>query len=102
MELIQDIVAIIAIIIGTLFSIVGLIGLIRFPDIYARLHATGKIGIFGAVLILVAAGTQIPVGLGKVIILIVSLMVTGPVGAHAISSAAIRIGMPLMKKKKNI
>lgn len=100
MEFVQDIIAITAVVIGTLFSIFGLVGLIRLPDIYTRLHATGKVGIFGVVLILVAAGTQIPVGLGKVLILIISLMVSGPVAAHAISSAAFRIGIPLAEKKK--
>ena len=102
MEFVQDIIAITAVVIGTLFSIFGLVGLIRLPDIYTRLHATGKVGIFGVVLILVAAGTQIPVGLGKVLILIISLMVSGPVAAHAISSAAFRIGIPLAEKKKSI
>ncbi len=102
MEFVQDIIAITAVVIGTLFSIFGLVGLIRLPDIYTRLHATGKVGIFGVVLILVAAGTQIPVGLGKVLILIISLMVSGPVAAHAISSAAFRIGIPLAEKKKSM
>jgi multicomponent Na+:H+ antiporter subunit G len=100
MEFVQDIIAITAVVIGTLFSIFGLVGLIRLPDIYTRLHATGKVGIFGVVLIVVAAGTQIQVGLGKVLILIISLMVSGPVAAHAISSAAFRIGIPLAEKKK--
>jgi multicomponent Na+:H+ antiporter subunit G len=100
MELFQDIIATIAVIVGTLFSIFGMIGLIRLPDVYTRLHATGKVGIFGVVLILVAAGTQIPVGLGKVLILIISLMVSGPVAAHALSSAAIRIGIPMVEKAK--
>lgn len=98
MEFIQDLIAILAVIIGTLFSVLGLVGLLRLPDAYSRLHATGKVGIFGVLLILTAAGTQIPVGIGKVLILIISLMVSGPVAAHAISSAAFRIGIPIVEK----
>lgn len=100
MEFVQDLVAITAVVVGTLFSILGLVGLIRLPDVYTRLHATGKVGIFGVVLLLVAAGTQIPVGLGKVLILIISLMISGPVAAHAISSAAFRIGIPMVEKRE--
>ncbi len=100
MEFVQDLVAITTVVVGTLFSILGLVGLIRLPDVYTRLHATGKVGIFGVVLLLVAAGTQIPVGLGKVLILIISLMISGPVAAHAISSAAFRIGIPMVEKRE--
>lgn len=99
MELLQDTIAITAIVIGTIFSVLGVVGMIRLPDVYTRLHATGKVGVFGVVLILVAAGTQIPVGLGKVLILIISLMVSGPVAAHAIASAAFRIGIPMVGKQ---
>ncbi len=99
MSTLQDIIAIIAVVIGTLFSITGLVGLIRLPDVYTRLHATGKVGVFGVVLLLVAAGTQLPVGLGKILILVVSLMVSGPVASHAISLAALRIGVPVFGQK---
>jgi multicomponent Na+:H+ antiporter subunit G len=99
MELFQEIFAVLAVVIGTIFSVLGVLGMIRMPDVYTRLHATGKVGVFGVVLILVAAGTQIPVGLGKVLILIISLMVSGPVAAHAIGSAAFRIGIPMVGEK---
>lgn len=94
-EDISALVAIIAIVIGTSFSLVGLLGMVRLPDVYARLHATGKVGIYGAVLLLVAAAVWTPLGWGRAILLIVLLMVAGPVAAHAISSAAYRIGTPM-------
>lgn len=87
--------ALIAVIIGTAFSLIGVIGLIRLPDVYTRLHATGKVGVYGAVLLLVAAALWTPLGWGKALLLIVLLMVSGPVSAHAISSAAYRIGLPM-------
>ena len=88
-------VALIAIIIGTFFSIVGVLGLIRLPDVYTRLQATGKVGVFGVVLLLVAAAIWTPLGWGKAVLLIVLLMISGPVSTHAISSAAYRIGIPM-------
>jgi multicomponent Na+:H+ antiporter subunit G len=90
-----QLVALVAVIAGTLFSIVGVLGLIRLPDVYTRLHATGKIGVFGVVFLLVAAVIWTPLGWGKAILLIVLLMISGPVATHAISSAAFRIGVPM-------
>jgi multicomponent Na+:H+ antiporter subunit G len=90
-----QLIALIAVITGTFFSIVGILGLIRFPDVYTRLHATGKVGVFGVVFLLVAAAIWTPLGWGKAILLIVLLMISGPVATHAISSAAYRIGTPM-------
>ena len=95
MDTALQLVALLAVIIGTLFSLVGIVGLIRLPDVYTRLHATGKVGVYGAVLLLVAAAAWTPLGWGKALLLIVLLMVAGPVATHAISSAAYRIGVPM-------
>lgn len=90
---ISEAVAIAAVIIGTFFSVVGVIGYLRLPDALTRLHATGKVGVFGAVFLLIAAAVATPLGWGESLILIFFLMVTGPVTAHAIGSAAYRIGL---------
>lgn len=95
MEDIRALIAIIAILVGTFFSLVGVLGMVRLPDVYTRLHATGKVGIYGVVLLLIAAALWTPLGWGRAILLMVLLMVTGPVAAHAISSAAYRIGIPM-------
>lgn len=91
----RALIAILAIVIGTLFSVIGVLGMVRLPDPYARLHATGKIGVYGTVLLLVGAAVWTPLGWGRAILLMVLLMVTGPVSAHAISSAAWRIGLSM-------
>jgi multisubunit Na+/H+ antiporter MnhG subunit len=54
MDTVALLIAILAVVLGTLFSIVGVLGFIRFPDVYTRLHATGKVGVFGVVLLLIA------------------------------------------------
>jgi len=94
-DTILQLIALIAVIVGTLFSLVGVIGLIRLPDAYTRLHATGKVGVYGVVLLLVAAAAWTPLGWGKALLLMVLLVAAGPVAAHAISSAAYRIGLPM-------
>jgi multicomponent Na+:H+ antiporter subunit G len=101
METFFQLIAIIAVIVGTFFSIVGVLGMVRLPDVYARLHATGKVGVFGVVLLLTAAVVWTPLGWGRALLLIVLLMVAGPVVAHALSSAAYRIGISLKRSARN-
>jgi multicomponent Na+:H+ antiporter subunit G len=83
-----------AIVAATLFSVVGVVGFIRLPDVYTRLHAVGKVSSFGLVLLLIAAVLWTPVSLGKGLLLILMVLISAPVVAHAISSAAYRIGIP--------
>jgi multicomponent Na+:H+ antiporter subunit G len=83
-----------AVLIGTLFSITGVLGFIRFPDVYTRLHATGKVGVFGVVFLLIAAVAWEPLGWGRGLILIFFLIAAGPATAHALASAANKIRLP--------
>jgi multicomponent Na+:H+ antiporter subunit G len=95
MEFILHLIALAAVILGTLFSILGVLGLIRLPDVYTRLHATGKVGLFGVVLLLIGDVIFTPLGLSKGLVLIVLLMIGGPATSHALASAAYRSGIPM-------
>ena len=95
MENIFIIVAIIAVVIGTFFSLTGVLGYIRFPDVYTRLHASGKVSVFGAVFLIIAAISWTPLSLGRGLVLISLLLISGPVISHALASAAYRIKIPL-------
>lgn len=88
-------IAILAVLMGTFFSIVGVLGFIRFPDVYTRLHSTGKVGVFGVVLLLIAVVVWEHLSWGRGLILVFFLMLAGPATAHALASAAIRIGLPM-------
>ena len=74
METIFQLIAIIAVIAGTFFSVVGVLGMVRLPDVYARLHATGKVGVFGVVLLLTAAVVWTPLGWARALLLIALLL----------------------------
>ncbi len=97
MNTILQVITILAVVIGTAFSVVGVLGYLRFPDVYTRLHATGKVGVFGVVLLTVAAVALTPVGIGKGLILIALLLVAGPATSHALSSAAYRMGIEMKR-----
>ncbi|MDQ8194590.1 monovalent cation/H(+) antiporter subunit G [Coraliomargarita sp. SDUM461004] len=87
-------------ILGAFFAFVAALGVLRFPDFYARMHAATKAGAFGAALLLLAAAIHfgslraiITVGL-----IIVFFYLTTPVAAQTIAQAAYRRGVALWSK----
>jgi multicomponent Na+:H+ antiporter subunit G len=95
LEPLSYLIALLAVLIGTFFSLVGIIGLVRLPDVYARMHATGKVSTFGVALLTVAAVFVTPLAWSKALLLIALLILAGPVVSHAISSASYRLGLPM-------
>jgi multicomponent Na+:H+ antiporter subunit G len=95
MDVLIQVIVTLALLIGSLFSILGVLGYLRFPDVYTRLHATGKVGVFGAVFLLIAAMVWTPSAFGKGLVIIIMILLSGPVTAHAFASAAYRIGIPM-------
>jgi len=79
---------------GTFFSIVGVLGYMRLPDVFTRIHAAGMVGIFGVVLLLLAAALNASVSWGHALVLVSFLLAAGPPVGHAIGSAAYRINLP--------
>ena len=85
--------------IGVFFNILASIGLLRFPDVYTRLHAGTKCTTFGAIFLI---GSVIILGLkmwylgnvnGSVLtihsfVALIAILITNPTGAHAIARAA--------------
>ena len=96
-----QLIAIVLIVVATFFSMLGVVGFWRFPDVYTRLHTTGKVGIFGVVLLLIAAAVVIPSAASRSIVLIAMLLLVGPVTAHALASAAHQIGIPMRNSVRN-
>lgn len=95
MDTFLQLIAIIAVALGTLLSVLGVVGYVRLPDVYTRLHTVGKVGVFGAVGLVIGAVAWTPLQTGKGLVLIVLLLLAGPVTAHALASAAYRIGIPI-------
>ncbi|MCU0496024.1 MAG: monovalent cation/H(+) antiporter subunit G [Anaerolineae bacterium] len=76
--------------IGVMFSTVGIIGMLRFPDVYTRLHASSKVATLGIVFLLLGMICFMPGLILKAIVLAGFLILTAPVASHAIASAAHR------------
>ncbi len=82
------------------FVFLGMLGLLRLPDIYNRLHATTKIGTIGAFGVMVAIVLKVgftPMGI-KAITVGLFLLLTAPVAAHMIARAAHRHGVGLCEE----
>jgi multicomponent Na+:H+ antiporter subunit G len=90
--------------IGIFFNVLAGVGLLRFPDVYTRLHAGTKCTTFGSIFI---CGSIIILGLkmwyqgsidGSVLAIhtfgaLVAILLTNPTGAHAIARAAHKSGV---------
>jgi multicomponent Na+:H+ antiporter subunit G len=95
--------------IGVFFNLLAGIGLLRFPDVYTRLHAGTKCTTFGSIFI---CGSVILLGLKAWLfgtdpeeaslgislafhtgIALAAILLTNPTGAHAIARAAHRSGV---------
>ncbi|MCC5830415.1 MAG: monovalent cation/H(+) antiporter subunit G [Phycisphaeraceae bacterium] len=101
LQTVLHIAVVLAILAGTVFSIVGVLGLIRLPDVYTRLHATGKVSVFGLLFLLIAAMLLGHAPVGKAILLIVFLVIAGPTLSHAVGAAAYQLGIPLKLVERN-
>lgn len=90
MQTFIDILSSIFIISGTFFFFVGVVGLIRMPDVFSRMHATTKCDTMGAGLIYF--GLIIWQGLTfvtlNIVLILVFIWITNPTAAHYIAKSA--------------
>lgn len=79
---------------GLFFLSVGTIGLLRLPDIYSRMHATGKCDTLGAGLMLIALMIMAPSWaiFAKYLLLLSLIVVINPTTTHIIANVAYRYG----------
>lgn len=95
--MIIDVVSATAILAGTALAFTAGLGLQRFPDVFARMHAATKPATLGLMLVLFGTALRVA-NLGDVakLVLVVALQfVTAPVGAHMIGRATYRAGTEL-------
>ncbi len=86
--------------IGILFNLLGTVGLVRFPDIYNRLQTSTKcvtLGSFGLMIGIFLLYGFSQTGI-KALICGVFLLLTNPVGAHAILKGSLHYGIKLWKE----
>ncbi|HDP75316.1 MAG TPA: Na+/H+ antiporter subunit G [Bacteroidales bacterium] len=95
-----DIISTILITTGSLFMLIASIGILKLPDFYTRMSAITKASTLGLGLVLLGISLlfdQIGV-FAKAFIIISFLMLTNPIGAHAIARAAYKQKIKLSGK----
>ena len=93
--MIVDLIASALLITGLAFVLIGIIGVLRLPDFYARLHATSKCDALG--LALMVAGVALLTGpvlkTVKILLLVGIVALVNSTAAHALGRAAYRSGI---------
>ena len=88
--MIVEILSIFLISLGCVVMFSAALALIRFDHVYMRLHASAKASTGGVLCILI--GLLVRTGLidntGKVVLIIILIILTGPILSHAIARAA--------------
>jgi multicomponent Na+:H+ antiporter subunit G len=103
--MIADILVVVCLVIGSFFNAIGILGLLRFPDVYTRMHATTKMTTFGSVftaLAVIIYGIAQFFGTGDsqyavlsihTLIAALALAFTNALGSHAIARGAHKSGI---------
>ncbi len=89
----------VCIIIGSVFLLIGGIGVLRLPDVFTRMHAAGITDTLGAGLITVGlmfeAGPNLVTA--KLILMLIFVFFASPTATHALAQAALSVGLePLL------
>jgi multicomponent Na+:H+ antiporter subunit G len=92
---IVDVLAAALLLSGLFFVLVGILGVLRLPDFYTRLHATSKCDTLG--LALMVAGVALLTGAQwktlKIVLIVAIVALVNSTAAHAIGRAAFRAGL---------
>ncbi|MEM7250696.1 MAG: monovalent cation/H(+) antiporter subunit G [Pseudomonadota bacterium] len=94
MDIVASILGGLCLLAGSVFTVIGGLGIVRMPDLFTRLHAAGVIDTLGAALILLglvffAGFSLVSV---KLILVLAFLLITAPVASHALAKAGLHGG----------
>ena len=94
MQFLLDMVSWVLLTAGGVFVLIGGIGALRMPNLYARMHAASVTDTMGAVLVM--SGIMLQAGLSlatiKLIAILLFLLLTSPTSSNALASAALLAG----------
>jgi multicomponent Na+:H+ antiporter subunit G len=86
--------------IGFFFTLSGVVGIVRMPDVYTRIQCSSKTITMGAlpvlVALVVAKGPLTTYG-SRALLIAVLLLVVNPAASHALARAAYKAGVPMWR-----
>ncbi|BBL88924.1 Na+/H+ antiporter subunit G [Vibrio rotiferianus] len=87
---------------GTVFTLIASLGILRMPDLYTRMHAATKAGTVGLASLLLAVAIAIPdiTVISRVIGTMLFIFITAPVAAHLLGKATQESGYQIWRNNK--
>jgi multicomponent Na+:H+ antiporter subunit G len=93
MTSIQDVVAAVLLLLGATSSLLGAVGLLRLPDLTARMQAATKAQTLGLLLVLAAAALRVePQDAATLVLVAMFQVITAPVVSQLVARSAYRSG----------
>ncbi len=86
--MINEYIGLILMVVGGLFYLLAGLGLIRMPDVFNRIQAGTKATTLGTFSVVLGVGIYEPSWLLKVMIIIVFITLTNPIGSSVLAKAA--------------
>ncbi len=83
----------IMIILGSLFLLLGALGIVRMPDLYNRIQAGTKATTLGALSSIIGVGLVNPNWFFKTLIIAIFIVLTNPIGSHSIARSSYKSGL---------
>ena len=97
---VSEYVSALMLVIGAVFFLAGTVGLLRFPDVYTRLHALTKADNLGLGFIIIGLAIQAESwpAIAKLILIWLLILLAGACVSYLISNAALRQGIRPWKR----
>ncbi|MGI9434012.1 MAG: monovalent cation/H(+) antiporter subunit G [Geminicoccaceae bacterium] len=98
MAILADIFTFLCLLAGVASMLIGGYGLLKMPDVFARMHAAGMVDTLGLGLIMVGLMAQTGLSLitFKLFLIIVFVLYTSPAVTHALAQACLNDGVEPM------
>ncbi|MCC6143493.1 MAG: monovalent cation/H(+) antiporter subunit G [Candidatus Hydrogenedentes bacterium] len=86
--------------IGCIFMLIAALGILRFADLFLRMHAAAKVGTVGLICVMLAVALHFPQNavIFQAVLIILFFFLTAPVAAHLIAKAAYIRHAPLSSR----
>ncbi len=90
MDGVVDVVVAVLALLGSVLVLLAGVGTLRFPDVYARMHAATKASTLGLGLIGLAGALAVDGAAARILLAVGAVFVTAPSAAHMIGRSAYR------------
>jgi multicomponent Na+:H+ antiporter subunit G len=86
---------------GAFFFVAGTVGLLRFPDVYCRLHALTKADNLGLGLVILGliVRTDSWIGAAKLVVIWILVLLASTTACHLVARAGLDHGVPVWRRR---